>query len=142
MLFLFIWFFVACMILSIVVPLLLSYIKLNDFFWLDLYVVSFFWIIVAGMCMAVWGEVITFYDCKMINILYPIQWLIIYLLSFVRSVFLLNYCSWYTCSFFTRSDFFVGLWNYYYHISIWLIDNWLILYLLRSVCCFFSYESS
>ena len=47
-----------------------------------------------------------------------------------------NYCSWYVCFNFTRSDVLyvckVIVFSYPVH--------WLILFLLRSVCCFFQFE--
>ena len=39
------------------------------------------WIIIASrMLLAVWKEVITFYDCKMMITMYPVHWLILQLL--------------------------------------------------------------
>ena len=47
----------------------------------------FIWIIVACMLLAIWQKVLTLYDCKIIIILYPIHWLIVYLLRSVCCLF-------------------------------------------------------
>ena len=94
MLFLFNWICVAGMFVVIFTR--------KDFFlwlWNDYYLISsslidsllakicisflFIWIILACMLLAVWQEVNSLYDCEMIIILYPVYWLILYLLKSV-----------------------------------------------------------
>ena len=77
-------------LLYLFVKCLFSYITFIDWFstCLDLYVVLFIWIIVGGMIVAVYQEVIAFYNCDMSIISYPVHWLILYLLRSVCCFFL------------------------------------------------------
>ena len=88
------------------------------------------WIIVA--CM-----VLVFYKKWLLCILllfyiWFIDWFFT-CLDLSAGIFLLNYCSWYVIGSFTRSHYFVWLWNDYYFISRSLID----FFLLWSVCYFY-----
>ena len=81
------------------------------------------WIIEAGMLWAVLKKVIFFIIMKWWSFyIKSIAWFITCLVLFGIS-FHLNYCSAYVCCFLTRSDFFVWLWNDYYHIFSLLIDS-------------------
>ena len=79
-------------------------------------------------------ELILLYVCKMIIIIYLVNWcfctcLVLYVVSSH-----LNFCNWYVYGFFIRNDLFVCLLTVCYLIFRLLID-----FLLLSICMFFVY---
>ena len=97
----------------------------------------FNWIFLAGML---------FYVFKKLLLCMILKWLLLYIqfidflftcLDLYVVSFYLNYCSEYGICCLTTNDFFVWLWNI---IFMLYQVHWLILYLLVSVYCFFSFE--
>ena len=94
---------------------------------------QFMLIIVAGMFLVVLYENITLYVCEKIIILYPVNWLILYLLRPVWCFFPLwiILVSMFVVVF-TRNDYFVWLWNAFFLIFSLLIGS-----LLAQFCMLF-----
>ena len=106
-----------------------SFVALN---WIEYYFLI--WINEASMILAVWKKVISLYNCDLNIILYPVHWLILYLLESI--VYCFNFCSWYICKCFCDKWFLcilvkiLLLWHDHYIFPVhWMISFCLVVYI-------------